>query len=67
MKINRRFKKGLLGSLAGFLGPALGFCIYYLFFGYYINSWIDVIVFTITCLIVSLITVIILKKSVFKI
>jgi len=62
MKISRRFKEGLIGGLAVFIGPAIGFVIYYLFFGHYINSWIDIIIFSGSCLISSIIMVIILKK-----
>ena len=65
MKINKRIVKGLLGGLAAFLGPMIGFFIYSLFFGYYVNS-LTIIPFVFIISIITLIMVIILEKLVFK-
>ena len=65
MKISRRFKEGIIGGLGGFLGPSIGFVIYYLLYGYYIYSWTHVIIFSVISLIVSVILVFALKKSFF--
>jgi hypothetical protein len=65
MQINKRIVKGLLGGLVAFLGPTIGFFIYSLFFGYYVNS-LTIIPFVFICSIITLIMVIILEKFVFK-
>jgi len=65
MKINKGIVKGLLGGLVAFLGPMIGFFIYSLFFGYYVNS-LTIIPFVFICSIITLIMVIILEKFVFK-
>ena len=65
MEIKRKFKKALVGGLIGFLGPMIGFFIYSLFFGYYVNS-LTIIPFVFMCSIITLIIVIILEKFVLK-
>ena len=65
MKINKRIIKGLLGGLAGLSGPLIGFFIYSLFFGYYVNS-LTIVPFTVICSTITLIIVFILEKFIFK-
>ena len=65
MKINKRIIKDLLVGSAVVSGPAIGFFIYSLFFGYYVNS-LTIIPFTVICTTVTLIIVFILEKFIFK-
>ena len=65
MKISKRIIKGLLGGLAGLSGTLIGFFIYSLFFGYYVNSF-TIVPFTVIFTTVTIIIVFILEKFIFK-